>query len=110
MNPGAVDGCMGSIAIRTPRIMSNSEHSHASRPRVPSYSLSRQIEHGGRAEAWLACHADGEFRAVSVVRRSQCQDDKAFDQEWRRVLGHDLVSGMHDAWLGLLSCDRNEEQ
>src|SRR5688572_5601931 len=91
--------------------MSNFEHSSAQPPpRVPHHALLRQIEHDRRAEVWLACHADGEFRAVTVVRRNHFQDDKSFDQEWRDVVKHQALSATHDAWVSLLSCDRNVEQ
>jgi serine/threonine protein kinase len=79
-------------------------------PRASNYTRVRLIAEGGYGEVWLACSAEGEYRAMKVISRKRFADENAFNWELHDVPKFEPISLSHEGLVDILQVGRNEAQ
>src|SRR5438045_80358 len=65
-------------------------------PRIPHHTLVRLIEQGGRGDVWLACDAEGIFRAVKIFYRDHFESDDAYAWELHDLKNFESISAAQE--------------
>jgi serine/threonine protein kinase/formylglycine-generating enzyme required for sulfatase activity len=79
-------------------------------PEIPNYKTLHSIGKGGYGEVWLARSVTGTLRAIKIVRRSDFDNEKAFEREFEGIQHYESVSKDDDGLVDVLHVGRDDEQ
>ena len=77
-------------------------------PNIPEYKLLCRTGAGAYGEVWLAQTHTGIYRAVKIVRRSQFEDERPYEREFKGITEYEPVSRKSDGLIDLLHVGRSE--
>ena len=77
-------------------------------PNIPEYKLLCRTGAGAYGEVWLAQTLTGIYRAVKIVRRSQFEDERPYEREFKGITEYEPVSRKSDGLIDLLHVGSSE--
>ncbi len=75
---------------------------------IPDHELLQPIGRGSYGEVWLARSALGEHRAVKLIRKDGCHDDRPFEREFEGLQKFEPISRSHEGFVHILHAGRFE--
>jgi WD40 repeat protein/serine/threonine protein kinase len=79
-------------------------------PRVPDHELFRIIGRGAYGEVWIGRNLMGTWRAIKVVRRTEFENDRPLQREFRGIRAFEPVSRTHPGLTDILQLGANEAE
>ena len=79
-------------------------------PRIPDYDLIRVVGAGSFGEVWLAQSMAGAFRAIKIIYRNPCADDRTFEREFAGLHNFEPISHRHPGLVRILHVSKNDQE